>query len=105
MALPRVVVELGLDLSSVGGPFFQLGSGTASTGDAAVAANPQSIFDNTTYRFGGTLFYDVTSRVASVSTNRGRSRDLDKTLTHSSSGFSSARAVPGGAAERLLLGR
>lgn len=83
MALPRTIVELGLDLSSVGGPFFQLGSGTASTGADAIAANPQSIFDNTTYRFGGTLFYDVTSRVASVSTNRGRSRDLDKTLTGS----------------------
>ncbi len=66
---PDMLVEIGFDLSDVGGPFFTFGSSTVA------ADNPQSIFDNTTYRFGGTLFYDVTDRVTSVSINRGLSRD------------------------------
>lgn len=74
---PDIVVELGLDLSSVGGPFFTFGSSDV------VADNPQSIFDNTTYRLGGTLFYDVTDSVKSVSINRGRSRELDRFTTGS----------------------
>ena len=77
MATPGIVVEVGLDLSSVGGPFFTFGSSTS------VADNPQSIFDNTTYRFGGTLFYDVTERVKSVTINRGKSRELDRFTTGS----------------------
>ena len=72
---PDMLVEIGLDLSSVGGPFFTFGS------TSVAADNPQSVFDNTTYRFGGTLFYDVTDRVTSVSINRGLSRELDRFVT------------------------
>jgi hypothetical protein len=74
---PEIIVEVGLDLSSVGGPFFTFGSSTV------VKDNPQSIFDNTTYRFGGTLFYDLTPAVKSVTINRGRSRELDRFTTGS----------------------
>lgn len=77
MATPELLVEVGLDLSSVGGPFFTFGSSTS------VPDNPQSIFDNTTYRFGGTLFYDLTDRVKGVSISRGKSRELDRFLTGS----------------------
>ena len=72
---PDTVVEIGFDLSDVGGPFFTFGSTDVA------ADNPQSIFDNETYRFGGTLFYDVTDRVTSVSINRGLSRELDRFVT------------------------
>jgi hypothetical protein len=71
---PEIIVEVGLDLSSVGGPFFTFGFND----DAADPVNVQSIFDNETYRLGGTLFYDVTDRVKSVSISRGRSRELDR---------------------------
>jgi len=75
VAVPGVVVEVGLDLSSVGGPFFLFGASDD------VASNPQSLFDNTQYRLGGTLFYDVTDRSQSVTINRGRSRELDRFTT------------------------
>jgi len=71
---PEIIVEVGLDLSSVGGPFFAFGS----SDNPDDPANVQSIFDNGTYRFGGTLFYDVTDRVKNVSISRGRSRELDR---------------------------
>jgi hypothetical protein len=74
MSQPEIIVEVGLDLSSVGGPFFAFGS----SDDPDDPANVQSIFDNGTYRFGGTLFYDVTDRVKNVSISRGRSRELDR---------------------------
>lgn len=77
MATPELLVEVGLDISSVGGPFFTFGSSTDPKD------NPQSIFDNETYRFGGTLFYDITDRVKSVTINRGKSRELDKFTTGS----------------------
>ena len=77
MATPTMLVEIGLDLSSVGGPFFTFGASDD------VASNPQSLFDNTDYRFGGTLLYDVTSKVQNVSINRGRSRELDRFTTGS----------------------
>ena len=83
MSAPDLLVEIGLDLSSVGGPFFLFGSGTETSTPSAIAANPQSLFDNTEYRFGGTLFYDVTDRVKSVTINRGRSRELDRFTTGS----------------------
>ena len=77
MATPELLVELGLDLSSVGGPFFLFGA------SSVVDDNPQSIFDNDVYRLGGTLFYDVTDRVKSVTINRGKSRELDRFTTGS----------------------
>ncbi len=81
MATPSLLVQIGFDTSSQGGPFFLWGSGTATNTPEAIAANPQSIFDNTEYRFGGTLDYDVTDRVRSVSITRGRSRELDRYQT------------------------
>ena len=72
MATPSLLVEIGFDTSSQGGPFFLWAPGTVTDTPTARAENPQSIYDNTTYRFGGTLNYDVTSRVRSVSITRGR---------------------------------
>lgn len=62
MALPDVKVEVGFDLTDQpSAPFFRL--------DDSV----QGRLDNTTYRLGGTLFYDVTDFVQQVSISRGRS--------------------------------
>jgi len=66
MPAPATKVEIGFDLSALGGPFFIL--------DDAV----QGVLDNPTYTLGGTLFYDVSSKVLNVSVNRGKSRQLDK---------------------------
>jgi hypothetical protein len=74
VSTPEIIVEVGLDLSSVGGPFFTFGAND----NPEDPINVQSIFDNEAYRFGGTLFYDVTDRVRSVSISRGRSRELDR---------------------------
>ena len=64
--VPATTVEIGFDLSALGGPFFIL--------DDPV----QGVLDNPTYTLGGTLFYDVSDKVLSVSVNRGKSRQLDK---------------------------
>ena len=66
MAIPATTVEIGFDLSALGGPFFILN-------DAV-----QGVLDNTEYTLGGTLFYDVTEYVRSVSVRRGKSRQLDR---------------------------
>jgi hypothetical protein len=66
MAIPATTVEIGFDLSALGGPFFIL--------DDPV----QGVLDNTEYTLGGTLFYDVTEYVRSVSVRRGKSRQLDR---------------------------
>jgi len=66
MAISATTVEIGFDLSALGGPFFIL--------DDAV----QGVLDNTDYTLGGTLFYDVTEYVRSVSVRRGKSRQLDR---------------------------
>jgi hypothetical protein len=66
MPAPSTKVEIGFDLSALGGPFFIL--------DDPV----QGVLDNTTYTLGGTLFYDVSDDVLSVNINRGKSRQLDK---------------------------
>lgn len=64
MSVPATTVELGFDL--LGGPFFLL--------DDPVAG----LLDNTDYVLAGTLFYDVSAFVRSVSVRRGKSRELDK---------------------------
>lgn len=66
MSVPATVVEIGFDVSGLGGPFFLL--------DDPVAG----VLDNTEYLLGGELFYDVTDFVRAVSVKRGKSRQLDK---------------------------
>lgn len=63
MSIPTPKVEIGFDLTdSPIGPFFRL--------DDPVAGR----LDNTDYRLGGTIFYDVTNRVKSFSISRGKPR-------------------------------
>lgn len=63
MALPIEKVEIGFDLTdSPIGPFFRLNDTTAGR------------LDNTEYRLGGTIFYDVTDRVKSYQIDRGKPR-------------------------------
>lgn len=63
MTLPSPKVEIGFDLTdSPVGPFFRL--------DDLVAGR----LDNTSYRLGGTIFYDVTDKVRMIRTNRGKPR-------------------------------
>jgi len=66
MAVPNTTVEIGFDLSSLGGPFFTL--------DDPV----QGVLDNTDFVLGGTLFYDVSEYLLDLQVNRGRSRELDR---------------------------
>lgn len=66
MPAPSTTVEVGLDLSGLGGPFFIL--------DDTV----QGVLDNTEYTLGGTIFVDITEDVRSLSTRRGKSRELDR---------------------------
>lgn len=61
MAQPTIKVEVGFDLTDQpNAPFFKL--------DDPV----QGVLDNTQYRLGGTLFYDVTDRAVAVRINRGK---------------------------------
>ena len=61
MAIPSTKVELGFDLSDTGrGPYLTL--------DDPVAGQ----LDNADWVLGGTLFFDVTDKVRSVSVTRGR---------------------------------
>ncbi len=63
MSAPTPKVEIGFDLSSNPiAPFFKL--------DDSV----QGRLDNTEFRLGGTIFYDVTSFVRNVRINRGRTQ-------------------------------
>ena len=63
MALPVEKVEIGFDLTETGvGPFFRLNDDEAG------------LLDNTQYRLGGTIFYDVTNRVKSFQIDRGKPR-------------------------------
>lgn len=62
-----VKVEIGFDLTeSPIGPFFTL--------DDPVAG----VLDNTDWTLAGTIFYDITEFVQSVTSSRGKSRLLDK---------------------------
>jgi hypothetical protein len=66
MAVPNTTVEIGFDLSSLGGPFFTL--------DDSI----QGVLDNPTFGLGGSLFYDVTEYLIGVQSDRGKSQELDK---------------------------
>ena len=67
MSQPAQKVEIGFDLTDSGyGPFFRLD-------------DPQEgVLDNTEFLLGGTLFYDVTSKVRSIAIQRGKNRQLDQ---------------------------
>ena len=62
-----IKVELGLDLGNATPIGFML--------DDSV----RGVLDNIQYVLGGTLFYDISDRVQSLSTRRGKSQALDRT--------------------------
>lgn len=67
MAVPTPLVEIGFDLTETGaGPFFKL--------DDPVRGK----LDNTEWLLGGTLFYDVTDKVQTITIQRGKNRQLDQ---------------------------
>jgi len=67
MPQPTQKVEIGFDLTDTGtGPYFRL--------DDPIAG----VLDNTEFLLGGTLFFDVTSLVTSISIRRGKNRELDQ---------------------------
>lgn len=66
MAIPTPLVEIGFDITGANANFFTLDSATKGR------------LDNTTYRLSGTIFYDVTDKVRSISTRRGKNRQLDE---------------------------
>ncbi len=67
MSVPTPKVEIGFDLTdSLTGPYFRL--------DDPVAG----VLDNTEFGLGGTIFFDVTSKVRSIAIQRGKNRQLDQ---------------------------
>jgi hypothetical protein len=62
--MPTQKVEVGFDLTGTGGPFLILNDPIAGQ------------LDNADWVLGGTLFYDVTSRVRSIRIDRGKSVDI-----------------------------
>jgi hypothetical protein len=66
MPVPVVKVELGADLGARDDDTFTL--------DDSV----KGLLDNTLYTLGGTRFFDITDRLISVSTQRGKSVALDR---------------------------
>jgi hypothetical protein len=65
MAVPQTKVYIGFDLSASGGNLFTLNDTTKGKLDSV-------------YVLGGDVLTDVTNYVASVSVNRGKSRELDR---------------------------
>jgi hypothetical protein len=65
MAIPQTKVFIGFDLSASGGNLFTLNDTTKGV-------------LNSSYVLGGDVLTDVTKYVASVSINRGKSRELDR---------------------------
>lgn len=67
MPVPQPAVEIGFDLTDTGrGPFLKL--------DDPVAGK----LDDPNWVLAGTLFYDVTSKVRSIATTRGKNREVDR---------------------------
>ena len=73
MTTPVKKVEVGFDLTSSGGPFLIL--------DDPVSGR----LDDPDWVLAGTFYYDVTDRVRSYSIGRGKSRELDRYQTGTSS--------------------
>jgi hypothetical protein len=66
MPAPVVKVELGADLGERDPNSFKL--------DDAI----KGVLDNTTYTLGGTRFFDITDRLLSANTSRGKNQALDR---------------------------
>ena len=66
MAVPQPKVEIGFDIVGANAPFFTL--------DDPV----KGVLDNTSFPLSGSIFYDVTNKVKSISTRRGKNRQLDE---------------------------
>jgi hypothetical protein len=66
MAIPVPLVEIGFDIVGFNAPFFTLDDPT------------KGLLDNTEYPLGGQIFYDVTDKVKSIATRRGKNRQLDE---------------------------
>lgn len=64
--MPNVKVELGLDLGTRDPNSFVLNDATKGK------------LDNVSYTLGGSRFFDITSRMLNVETNRGKSQALDR---------------------------
>jgi hypothetical protein len=65
MTIPVPKVEIGFNLLGADAPFFTLDSAT------------KGVLDNTEFTLSGVVFFDVTNRVKSVATRRGKNRQLD----------------------------
>jgi len=59
-------VEIGVYLTTADAPYFRVGNAIKGK------------LNNTSYRLAGPIFYDITNRVQSVSTSRGKNRELDR---------------------------
>ena len=59
-------VEIGVYLTTADAPYFRVGNATKGK------------LNNTSYRLAGPIFYDITDRVQSVTTKRGKNRELDR---------------------------
>jgi len=66
MPMPTPLVEIGFDIVGANAPFFTLDDATKGR------------LDNTEFRLSGTIFYDVTDKVKSIATRRGKNRQLDE---------------------------
>lgn len=66
MAIPVPTVEIGFDIVGFNAPFFTLDDPT------------KGLLDNTGFPLGGQIFYDVTDKVKSIATRRGKNRQLDE---------------------------
>lgn len=65
MPIPTPEVRIGLDITDESiGSFFTLGDAT------------KGVLGNSTYVLAGTVLFDVTDRVRTITVNRGRSRDF-----------------------------
>jgi hypothetical protein len=65
MSMTAPKVELGFDENGPGN-WFQLDSAT------------RGVLDNTTYKLNGAVYYDVSQYLTSISTTRGKNRELDR---------------------------
>ena len=59
-------VEIGVYITTADAPYFRIGDPVKGK------------LNNTSYRLAGPIFYDITDKVRSVSTKRGKNRELDR---------------------------